>query len=520
MGIDTFLSNAAKSVGSVAGDVGGGFATVGKGIGTGVAAGAGAVSDLVAKAGNAIHGVPILGPILGVYTPLNWVTTANNILRGERIDKAALSHLKTTVKDYKAVAPYVASVISFVPGVGTGVSSGIMAAGALAEGQPLSEVAIQAAKGSIPGGPIAQIAFNIAESAIKGQPIDQMAINALPINETAKQAIRTGVNLAKDLANGKQLDDALLARVDDGIKLVSPAIGSALTTGISMGLAQVMQKEVVKQITSPKAQEILRSIGNDIASISEVAKAARFINTSPQFQRGFDIGIGMMNGKIGDLNALTALRNSLDAETRKGFDTAAALQIGQAKKLGRQLAPVKKLGKAQLESEKIKASLVTALKQVPPNQKAIAVLNTKLGKALEAEKSAQLAKAQVSEVEKIKASLVNALKQMPPNQKMIAVLNEKLKKAIATEGAKTAGTTTAVAVSANQATVAPAQMAGFLVTQGLVGADDKQKVAIVTDIASNPTTRTGAADAIKEIAAERSADESLLDKILKFFGLG
>lgn len=101
--------------------------------------------------------------------------------------------------------------VSFIPGVGQGVSAGMAAAAALGRGQSVRDIALQAARGAIPGGPVAQAAFDVAVGAVRGQRIDRAALGAvreqLPGGEAARAAFDAGVALAE----GKRLDSTAAA---------------------------------------------------------------------------------------------------------------------------------------------------------------------------------------------------------------------------------------------------------------------------------------------------------------------
>src|SRR5260221_4654747 len=97
------------------------------------------------------------------------------------------------------VLPYVQSVVSFVPGVGTGISAALGAAQALADGRSIDEAILAAARGAIPGGPMAQMAFDAAWGLAHGRPIDTVVLGALrdrlPAG-LAQRAFDTGLALA------------------------------------------------------------------------------------------------------------------------------------------------------------------------------------------------------------------------------------------------------------------------------------------------------------------------------------
>lgn len=327
-------------------------------------------SDALKTGISKVAKVPILGPIVGVVTPIHVVNAANNFANGQRIDRAALSVINDTVKDYKDVAPYAASVVSFVPAVGPGVGASIAAAAALADGKRWDQIAIEAAKGAIPGGNIAKAAFDVATAAAAGKPIDQVALAAIPVDVKVKQAIAAGLaltkdlaagkrvdqallnrvndalniagikgnaataisssaNLARDLAAGKPVDKALIARLDDAIKMTGPTVAKALQVGTAIGTAKKIQDGIMKQIGTPDALNALGDMGLAALKDNKVLQQGLKVSSNPNFKKGFTIASGVMSGKKATEAQLMGIRNALDAEGKKGFDAATSYFIGK-----------------------------------------------------------------------------------------------------------------------------------------------------------------------------------------------
>lgn len=315
--------------------------------------------------------LPVLGPIIGVTTGLPLINAVNNAANGQRIDRAALGALNETVKDYKEIGPYAASVIAFVPGVGPGVGAGINAGLALAEGKRWSDVAMAAAKGSIPGGAIAQGIFEAAQAAARGKPLDQIGLAALPLDDKAKQAIGAAVALTKDLASGKRLDQALLARVndvtaiagvpgqaahliqsgtniardlaagknpqqaimghlDDALAAAGPTVANALKIGSAIGTARALQDHVMQQIAHPDALNALHELGHDvIAKNPALSTGLAHLSSDPTFHKGAGIASALMHGHKIDESHILGARNALSAEGKKGFDSAMSYFVGK-----------------------------------------------------------------------------------------------------------------------------------------------------------------------------------------------
>lgn len=172
-------------------------------------------TDHVPDWARAAAGYLVGGPIVAVEKLAKVLYNAGDALvKGERVDKIlsrAGEGLLAIVKDQ---APMAQLVLSFIPGIGTGVSAVLGAAVALADGKPITTALIEGAKGMIPGGPLVVKAFEFAAAAVEGvaagHKVDDIALDAvraaLPGGNAAKAAFDTGVALAR----GKKLQEAAL----------------------------------------------------------------------------------------------------------------------------------------------------------------------------------------------------------------------------------------------------------------------------------------------------------------------
>lgn len=209
-----------------------------------------AATKVVQTAKRAVHAVsrvPVLGTVLraganltkaGAGLMLLPAIAATQLVDGKRIDRIAIDSLKNSVRNARTVAPYVQTVISVVPGVGTGISAGLGGALALAEGQSITAALEQAVKSSIPGGPLAQAAFSVASGVMQGKPLDQVALNALPIGAAEKAALTRGLHAAKALASGQRVDQVLL---DQALRSLPPTVQKAVQIGTAIGHAKNLQ---------------------------------------------------------------------------------------------------------------------------------------------------------------------------------------------------------------------------------------------------------------------------------------
>jgi hypothetical protein len=127
-----------------------------------------------------------------------------------------------------AVAPFVKTALSLVPGIGTGINMAISAAESLAKGRPITDAFAEAAMSAIPGGPVAQTAARTALAIAKGQRIDEAVLSAAKANlpPVAQKAFDVGLAIA----HGRNLQDIAIDQVKSlaadqihGLKLPIPA---------------------------------------------------------------------------------------------------------------------------------------------------------------------------------------------------------------------------------------------------------------------------------------------------------
>lgn len=233
--------------------------------------------------------VPVVGPLVkSVHNLTNMpLTMAGQILEGQRIDRVALNGLKNSIKEVKAVAPYAQAVISLVPGVGQGISGALGASLALASGHSISDAMLEGIKGALPGGPAAAAAFEVAKGVMKGDRIDAIAIHALPLPEASKTALARGLDVARDLANGKRVDKTI---IDNATKALPPDIVKAIQIGSAMGNAVRLQEH------AGKAQAIEHTVAatdHVIAALKNPkhrADAAKVVKTTQALAKAGDKG--------------------------------------------------------------------------------------------------------------------------------------------------------------------------------------------------------------------------------------
>jgi hypothetical protein len=236
--------------------------------------------------------VPVLGTIVTAANTLATLPTraVSQLIQGKRIDRIALDQFKTALGSVKAIAPYAQTVVSFVPGIGQGISAGLGGALALAQGKSIDEAMLAAIKDAIPGGPAVQAAFAVASGALQGKPIDQIALNALPIDAGAKKALMVGLGTAKALASGQNVSqvaiDAALQQLPEQVQKavqVGVAVGHAKTlqgaaTAAAQGATQLAGQYAAGQVA---AQQFARGVRSpEIVSTMQRAQLARAATTT------------------------------------------------------------------------------------------------------------------------------------------------------------------------------------------------------------------------------------------------
>jgi hypothetical protein len=216
-------------------------------------------------------------------TPIGLVT---RLAKGERIDQAFLGDFKDKVAAVREAAPYIQTVVSLVPGVGTGVSAALGAATALMDGRPIGDALLSGVRDALPGGPAGKLAFDTAKGLMSGERIDEAALHAArgQLPKEAQKAFDIGVAVLQ----GRKLQEAVLAAVKD--------------------LAPEQVKSVVAE-------------GEKLVNSSPVLQAAAKLVNSDE-RNGWKIGMGLMAHSGVNEGALVLARSKLALSDQAGFDKA------------------------------------------------------------------------------------------------------------------------------------------------------------------------------------------------------
>ena len=292
-----------------------------------------ALNSVVALPGKAVKEtlgqIPLIGgPIQAVVnlTPdqaLSGLTS--RVLSGERLDKAFLKTGKEQLKAIREVAPYVQTVMTFVPGVGTGVAAAIAAGTALAEGRTITEAVIEGVKGSAPGGQLGRIAIDSALAITKGQRLDKAAM-AIAMKQLPAET-RKAVEVAIAAAKGKDVKDAAL----QALRAQLPKdVQKALEIGIAVGAGRNIQSTLVSKVAQKSAVELLGRDGAKILAKAKPAIKNAATGLSAPKLAGFKVAIGAASKAGNNAHAMAALRAKLGKPQRAGFDHGIKTLVNKA----------------------------------------------------------------------------------------------------------------------------------------------------------------------------------------------
>lgn len=168
-----------------------------------IAKGVSTVAKGVAK--GVTSGVSAVGKLPGVSTAFAPVRLVSDIAQGKNVVSSVRKQAESVVRDTRASLPLAASVVSIVPGAGTGLAAGLSAASALSQGKSLREIAEDAAMGAIPGGQLVKTALRAGINVARGENVAQSlakggleyARSQVPGGQAVQQAITSGLNIAR-----------------------------------------------------------------------------------------------------------------------------------------------------------------------------------------------------------------------------------------------------------------------------------------------------------------------------------
>ena len=454
------------------------------------------ITDAVGKVGDEIASIDIVGPylhviftaVVGPATEPFQITAA--VISGEPLDQVALDALNRELKAFKEVGPYVQMVMSFVPGIGQGISAAMGVALALANGQPIDKALIAGVEGALPGGPLAKMAFdiaaNVADSLITGKKIN------------ANSMIAAGVSAVVD-ATGVQIPQAAV----DGITVV-------LQTG-----ASVMQGQSPDQAMLSHANGFLKT-GTD--TISAMAGETQ--------QRSSRMGSELLVGNLTSFRITPAQAAAAQAQAAAAATGRPAPPTGYNYSATSRLQPppAATIGHDDLVGIQIALAFHHArvLQSVSTNQLQSSVLLSRLtgdGYSIMQSDPTALAASQPFTSSKQGFAIGLALERQyqGSNHGFVDIRN-----ALSDNDKKGFDAATCLHIAAvttpkkNTATFPLPAGAAYLITRGMREAPPANKAALMTNLAAVPAARPGAVVATIQIMQAR---ESFWHSLLRFFHL-
>ena len=251
------------------------------------------INQAISSVEHTVSKIPVVGDVTHIVgeiavAPLHIATA---IASGERLDHVALGALKDQIKIVKDVAPYAQTVVSLVPGVGTGVGAAIGMGAALAEGQSITAAAKSAIRGALPGGALAASGFDLA------------------------MKVASGENVAK-------------ATLESARGTLPPEAQKAYDIGVAVATGEKIQTALVKGIASAAPAQLQTAIAAGEQAIGATPGLADALKSVPagDAAQGFKLAAGLLSHAAVGEPVLTAARSNLSPAGRQGFDAALQTQ--------------------------------------------------------------------------------------------------------------------------------------------------------------------------------------------------
>lgn len=286
------------------------------------------VNNAAKVAGKAVHtvekavnSIPVIGPAIADVIKLDPTVAlgglVSKVAHGERLDKAFLSTGKDVLKATKELAPYVQTVVSFVPGVGTGVAAAIAAGTALAEGRTITDAMVEGVKGSVPGGKLGQTAFTAAMNIAHGQRLDKAALDAAKAQ--LPPAVASGIDVAMKAAKGDNVKDAVLQAIR---KQLPSDAQKALDVGVALAAGRNIQSAVINSVIKPAVMTQLATLGSKALAAAPQSIGTAVRGLSKDGTAGYKTALGLLSTRGVNAHTIVALRGKLNKEAQHGFDHA------------------------------------------------------------------------------------------------------------------------------------------------------------------------------------------------------
>ncbi len=195
--------------------------------------------------------------------------------------------------------------VSFIPGIGQAVSSGMAVASAVGRGVAAHDLALTAAKNALPGGPIAATAFDVAVGLIKGGNVNAASLAAARNQIPGGALGRAGFDLAVSLLLGKSVSVKNVVVEQARSQLAkSPGLAAAFDAGAGLASGRGVPASVVERV---RAQVPGGALGH--AAFDTAVVAARSHQMTPELWRSFQTKLARVpNGGALATIARTAVR--------------------------------------------------------------------------------------------------------------------------------------------------------------------------------------------------------------------
>jgi hypothetical protein len=196
-----------------------------------------------------------------------------SVLRGDRLASALDGAARAGIADVRDQLRFVQMVAPFVPGVGTGVAAALGAAHALADGRPITDAVVAAARGALPGGALAQGGFDMALRLAQGRSLATAALEAarraLPGGALARAAFDTALAIGQ----GRRLQDIGLAAVRSSL----PG-GAAAQQGFDLAVSVARGRNPTRAVLAAARASLP---GPAARAAFDAAASARALRASP-----------------------------------------------------------------------------------------------------------------------------------------------------------------------------------------------------------------------------------------------
>lgn len=259
-------------------------------------------SKLVKKAAAVVRKVP------GTSLITSQVALAGDIARGRNVIGAVRKQGRFIAADARRSAPIAASVVSFVPGVGTGVAAGLNAASAVAQGRGLKGALIAAGQGALPGGALVTAAGRAVSSAVRGDNL--LAVARSAASGVVPENIMRAVDFGADVIRGKNVLKTVLAQAAKQFAPGSPELGGFNAAKLVLTSAAPTAQALAsarKTLTSEGARRAFDAAVGEAAKAAAQHKPTRAsLVANPATRRLMRLGSGKVGAQFRPLTARAA----------------------------------------------------------------------------------------------------------------------------------------------------------------------------------------------------------------------